>query len=166
MFGNAINLSDNCWHHVEVRREKARLTVIIDKDKSGKISLESSPTHIKLNLNNETSNVIYYGGGPSEELRFAQAKALSFVGFLKQFYFEEINVIENALISQSKGFNISDPLGVGIAEKTNSLLQTAEYNCRPEVVELGCSSDDDTELSCTPSTTTRTKGRILEMIRS
>lgn len=62
VFANESNLADNCWHHVEVRRKKARLTVIIDKEKYGKIRQESSPTHIKLNLNNKTSNVIYYGG--------------------------------------------------------------------------------------------------------
>ena len=163
VFANESNLSDSCWHHVEVRRKKARLIVIIDKEKYGKIRQESSPTHIKLNLNNKTSNVIYYGGGPSEKLWFAQAKPLSFTGFLKQFYFEEINVIENALISQRKGFKISDPLGVGIVEKNNSLLQSAEYNCRPELVHgLGCFSDDDTDLSCIPSTTTPTKGKILD----
>ena len=164
MFANESNLADSCWHHVEVRRKRARLTVIIDKEKYGKIRQESSPTHIKLNLNNKTSNVIYYGGGPSEKLWFAQAKPLSFTGFLKQFYFEEINVIENALIRQSKGFKISDPLGVGIAEKNNSLLQSAEYNCRPELVGSGCFSDDETDLSCIPSTTTPTKCNILEMI--
>ena len=164
MFANESNLADSCWHHVEVRRKKARLTVIIDKEKYGKIRQESSPTDIKLNLNNKTSNVIYYGGGPSEKLWFAQAKPLSFTGFLKQFYFEEINVIENTLISQRKGFKISDPLGVGIVEKNNVLLQLAEYNCRPELVGSGCFSDDDTDLSCIPSTTTPTKGKILEMI--
>ena len=164
MFANESNLADSCWHHVEVRRKKARLTVIIDKEKYGKIRQESSPTHIKLNLNNKTSNVIYYGGGPSEKLWFAQAKPLSFTGFLKQFYFEETNVIENTLISQRKGFKISDPLGVGIVEKNNVLLQLAEYNCRSELVGSGCFSDDDTDLSCIPSTTTPTKGKILEMI--
>ena len=164
VFANESNLADSCWHHVEVRRKKARLTVIIDKEKYRKIRQESSPTHVKLNLNNKTSNVIYYGGGPSEKLWFAQAKPLYFMGFLKQFYFEEINVIKNALISQSKGFKISDPLGVGIVEKNNSLLQSVEYNCRPELVGLGCFSDDDTDLSCIPSTTTPTIGKILEMI--
>ena len=159
MFDERNDLSDSCWHHVEVRRRKTRLTVIIDKEKSRKSS-ESSTSHFKLNLNYNTSNVIYYGGGPSDKLGFAQTKPLSFRGFLKQFHFEQINVIDNALIRQRKDFKISDPSGVGIAMMNNFLLQSAERKCRPVITGSGCSpDDDDSDPSCNPSTTTPTKGR-------
>ena len=159
MFANESNLADSCWHHVEVRRRKARLTVIIDKEKSRK-SNKSSTSHFKLNLNNNTSNVIYYGGGPSDKLVFAKTKPLFFRGFLKQFHFEQINVIDNALKRQRKDFKIiSDPSGVGTAAMTNFLLQSAERKCIPDPTS-GCSpDDDDSDPSCNPSTTTPTKGR-------
>ena len=161
MFDERNDLSDSCWHHVEVRRRKARLTVIIDKEKPRKSS-ESSTSHFKLNLNNNTSNVIYYGGGPFDKLVFAQANPLSFRGFLKQFYLEQINVIDNALIRQRKrDFQIVEPRGVGIAVMNNFLLQSAERKCRPVITGSGCSpDDDDSDLSCNPSTTTPTKGRL------
>ena len=156
MFDERNDLSDSCWHHVEVRRRKARLTVIIDKEKSRKSS-ESSTSHFKLNLNNNTSNVIYYGGGPSDKLVFAKTKPLSFRGFLKQFHFEQINVIDNALIRRRKDFQIWS--GVGIAVMHNYLLQSAEDKCIPDPTS-GCSPDDDeSDPSCNPSTTTPTKGR-------
>lgn len=161
MFDERNDLSDSCWHHVEVRRRRARLTVIVDKEKSRKSSEESSTSHFKLNLNNNTSNVIYYGGGPSDKLVFAQTKPLSFRGFLKQFHFEQMNVIDNALISQRKDFKISDPRKVGIAEMHNVLLQSAEGKCKPEPTGSGCSpDDDDSDPSCNPLTTTPTKGRL------
>ena len=158
MFDERNYLSDSCWHHVEVRRRKARLTVIIDKDKSRKSS-ESATSHFKLNLNNNTSNVIYYGGGPSDKLVFAKTKPLYFRGFLKQFHFEQINVIDNALIRRRKDFTISDRSRVGIAVMTNFLLQSAERKCITDPTS-GCSpDDDDSDPSCNPSTTTPTKGR-------
>ena len=158
MFDERNYLSDSCWHHVEVRRRKARLTVIIDKEKSRKSS-ESSTSHFKLNLNNNTSNVIYYGGGPSDKLVFAKTKPLYFRGFLKQFYFEQINVIDNALIRPRGDFERSDWSGVGIAVMKNFLLQSAERKCIPDPTS-GCSpDDDDSDPSCNPSTTTPTKGR-------
>ena len=158
MFDERNYLSDSCWHHVEVRRRKARLTVIIDKGKSRKSS-ESSTSHFKLNLNNNTSNVIYYGGGPSDKLVFAKTKPLYFRGFLKQFHFEQINVIDNALIRKRRDFKISDWSGVGNAGMTNFLLQSAERKCIPDPTS-GCSpDDDDSDPSCNPSTTTPTKGR-------
>ena len=159
MFDEGNDLSDSCWHHVEVRRRKARLTVIIDKEKSRKSS-ESSTSHVKLNLNNNIPNVIYYGGGPSDKLVFAKTKPLYFRGFLKQFHFEQINVIDNALIRKREDFNISDPSGVGIAVMKNFLLQSAERKCRPVTTGSGCPpDDDDSDPSCNPSTTTPTKGR-------
>ena len=158
MFDERNYLSDSCWHHVEVRRRKARLTVIIDKGKSRKSS-ESSTSHFKLNLNNNTSNVIYYGGGPSDKLVFAKTKPLYFRGFLKQFHFEQINVIDNALIRKRRDFKISDWSGVRIAVMKDFLLQSAESKCIPDPTS-GCSpDDDDSDPSCNPSTTTPTKGR-------
>lgn len=88
-------LSDSCWHHVEIRRRKRRLTAMIDLGKSGTYNANFS-MFTTLNLNNQ-SNLIYFGGGPSMDLRFAKAKRLSFKGYLQKLRFEGFNVLENAL---------------------------------------------------------------------
>ena len=157
MLGGNNALSDSCWHYVEVRRRKTRLTVIIDRDKPAKVTRNSAESHQMLNLNNQ-SNVIYYGGGPPEVLRFAQAKPLSFRGFLKQFRFEEFNVLEHALVSKRDGFSISDNYKVTRAWSHNFLLHSAEQKCNP-VEGSGCSPSDDDSDSCKPLTTV-TEGEI------
>lgn len=148
------DLSDSCWHFVEIRRRKRRLTVIIDRGRNGRDSQNSSETYSTLNLSNQ-SNVIYYGGGPREVLHFAQAKQLSFKGFLKQFKFEEFSVIDNAL-SKKQGFSTTDTERVSQAYPLNILLESAEGQCK------ACSPGEDDSDSCrTSSTTTKTKGKTL-----
>lgn len=135
------DLSDSCWHFVEIRRRKRRLTVIIDRGRNGRDSKNSSETYSTLNLSNQ-SNVIYYGGGPREVLHFAQAKQLSFRGFLKQFKFEEFSVIDNAL-NKKQGFSNTDTNLVYKVSSLNVLLNNAQDQCNAS------------------STTTKTKGKTL-----
>ena len=83
---------------------------MIDLGKSGIYNANSSK-FTTLDLNNQ-SNFIYFGGGPSRELRFAKAKRLLFKGYLQKFRFEGVSVIENALqnkdgFSQTGVMNIS-----------------------------------------------------------
>lgn len=138
-------LSDSCWHHVEIRRRKRRLTVIIDRGETGKYNGNSSE-YVTLNLNNQ-SNVIYFGGGPSRVLRFAEAKSLFFEGYLQKFRFEGDSVLENAL-ENKKGFSQT---GVREIWRVNSLLQAAVKKCQAE--GSGCSPSEDDSDSCNPSTT-------------
>ena len=140
-------LADSCWHYAEIRRKKTRLTVILDRGRTGRDTRNSSASHVTLNLNNQ-SNVIYYGGGPPKELRFAQAKPLSFRGYLKQFRFEEFQVIDDAF-SIDDGFSIADSDGVSRVWPSNMLLQAAESQCRVE--GSGCSPGDDDSDNCAPS---------------
>ena len=152
------DLSDSCWHFVEIRRRRRRLTVIIDRGRNGKDSANSSESFSELNLSNQ-SNVIYYGGGPTEVLRFAKAKQLSFKGFLKQFKFEEFSVIDNAL-DKEQGFSIKDTDRVWEVFPSNMLLKNAEGQCNAGFEASGCSPGEDDSDSCrTSSTTTKTKGK-------
>lgn len=137
-------LSDSCWHHVEIRRRKRRLTAMIDLGKAGTYNANSSK-FTTLNLNNQ-SNVIYFGGGPSRELRFAKAKRLSFKGFLQKFRFEGVGVLENALqnkdgFSQTRVRNIFP---------NNVLFRQAKDKC--EAWGSGCSPSEDDSDNCSPST--------------
>ena len=146
------DLSDSCWHYVKINRRKTRLKVTIDRGKTGKDNGTSSASHVKLNLNNQ-SNVIHYGGGPPEVLRFAKAKPLSFKGFLKQFHFEEFNVLDDALgdDARQKGFSITDEDRVSRAWPSNILLKNTESECRADE-GLGCNPSDDDSDSCKLST--------------
>lgn len=137
-------LSDSCWHHVEIRRRKRRLTAMIDLGKSGTYNANSSK-FTTLNLNNQ-SNFIYFGGGPSTELRFAKAKRLSFKGFLQKFRFEGVNVLENALKTKD-GFSHT---GVMRIYPNNLLFGQAKEKC--EVWGSGCSPSEDDSDNCNPST--------------
>ena len=145
-------LSDSCWHYVEIRRKRTRLTVILDRGNTGKATGNASGTFVTLNLNNQ-SNVIYYGGAPPEILRSAKVKPVSFKGFLKQFRFEEFNVLDNALLGD-KGFSITDTDRVKrVWPASNWLLHTAESQCKAaEGSTSGCSPSEDDSDSCKPST--------------
>jgi len=115
---------------VKINRRKTRLKVTIDRGKTGKDNGTSSAWHVKLNLNSQ-SNVIHYGGGPPEVLRFAKAMPLSFKGFLKQFHFEEFNVLDDALGDDArlKGFSITDEDRVSRAWPSNqSCLKILKAN--------------------------------------
>lgn len=136
-------LSDSCWHHVEIRRRKRRLTVIIDQGESGKYTGNSSE-YVTLNLNNQ-SNVIYFGGGPSRVLRFAKAKNLLFEGFLQKFRFEGIGVLENALQNKN-GFSETRVMEIW---PNNVLLQEAKNKC--QAGGSGCSPSEDDSDNCNPS---------------
>lgn len=153
------DLSDSCWHFVEIRRRKRRLTVIIDRGRNGRDSENSSETYSTLNLSNQ-SNVIYYGGGPREVLHFAQAKQLSFKGFLKQFQFEEFSVIDNAL-NEKQGFSISDTDLVWQVLPFNLLLINAEGQCNPLEASACSPGEGDSDSCRTSSTTKKTKGKTL-----
>lgn len=146
------DLSDSCWHFVEIRRRRRRLTVILDKGRNGRDTRNSSGTHLTLNLSNK-SKVIYYGGGPKEALRFAQAKTISFKGFLKQFQFEELSVIDKAL-NNERGFSITDSNRVWQVFPINLMLKSAEEQCREETEVSGCSPSEDDSDSCKPFSTT------------
>ena len=137
-------LSDSCWHHVEIRRRKRRLTAMIDLGKSGTYNANSSK-FTTLNLNNQ-SNFIYFGGGPSGELRFAKAKRLLFKGYLQKFRFEGVSVIENAVRTKN-GFTQT---GVIDISPYNVLFGQAKEKC--EVWESGCSPSEDDSGNCNPST--------------
>ncbi|XP_067032719.1 neurexin-1-like [Acropora muricata] len=154
------DLSDSCWHFVEIRRRKRRLTVIIDRGRNGRDSKNSSETYSTLNLSNQ-SNVIYYGGGPREVLHFAQAKQLSFKGFLKQFQFEEFSVIDNAL-NEKQGFSISDTDLVWQVLPFNLLLINAEGQCNPLEASACSPGEGDSDSCRTSSTTKKTKGTNFE----
>ena len=153
------DLSDSCWHFVEIRRRKRRLTVIIDRGRNGRDSQNSSDTYSTLNLSNQ-SDVIYYGGGPREVLHFAQAKQLSFKGFLKQFKFEEFSVIDNAL-GTKQGFSITDTDRVSKAYPPNYLLKTAERQCNAFEASACSPGEHDSDNCRTSSTATKTKGKTL-----
>ena len=134
-------LSDSCWHHVEIRRRKRRLTAVIDLGKSGTYNANSS-NFTTLNLNNQS--VIYFGGGPSMELRFAKAK--TFKGFLQKFRFEGVSVLENAL-GNKDGFSQT---GVIKIVPYNILFRQAKGKC--EDWGSGCSPSEDDSDNCNPST--------------
>lgn len=138
------SLSDSCWHHVEIRRRKRRLTAVIDLGKSGTYNANSS-MFTTLNLNNQ-SNVIYFGGGPSMELRFAKAKRLSFKGFLQKFRFEGLSVLDNALQNKD-GFSHT---GVMNIFPNNVLFRQAKDRC--QAWGSGCSPSEDDSDNCNPST--------------
>ena len=140
------DLSDSCWHFVQIRRRRRRFTIILDRGENGRDARNLSGKLLTLNLNNQ-SNVIYYGGGPEEALRYAQARTLSFNGFLKGVKFEEFNVIDNALKNEH-GFSISDSDGVPQAFPSNMLLRSVEGQCSDA---SGCSPSEDDSDSCTPS---------------
>lgn len=117
---------------------------MIDLGKAGTYNANSSK-FTTLNLNNQ-SNVIYFGGGPSRELRFAKAKRLSFKGFLQKFRFEGVGVLENALqnkdgFSQTRVRNIFP---------NNVLFRQAKDKC--EAWGSGCSPSEDDSDNCSPST--------------
>lgn len=137
-------LSDSCWHHVEIRRRKRRLTAMIDLGKAGTYNANSSK-FTTLNLNNQ-SNVIYFGGGPSRELRFAKAKRLSFKGFLQKFRFEGVGVLENALQNKD-GFSETRVRNIF---PNNVLFRQAKDKC--EAWGSGCSPSEDDSDNCSPST--------------
>lgn len=153
------DLSDSCWHFVEIRRRKRRLTVIIDRGRNGRDSKNSSETYSTLNLSNQ-SNVIYYGGGPREVLHFAQAKQLSFRGFLKQFKFEKFSVIDNAL-NEKQGFSITDTDLVYPVSPINVLLNNAQDQCNAFEASACSPGEGDSDSCRTSSTTTKTKGKTL-----
>lgn len=153
------DLSDSCWHFVEIRRRKRRLTVIIDRGRNGRESKNSSETYSTLNLSNQ-SNVIYYGGGPREVLHFAQAKQLSFRGFLKQFKFEKFSVIDNAL-NEKQGFSITDTDLVYPVSPINVLLNNAQDQCNAFEASACSPGEGDSDSCRTSSTTTKTKGKTL-----
>lgn len=136
-------LSDSCWHHVEIRRRKRRLTAMIDLGKAGTYNANSSK-FTTLNLNNQ-SNVIYFGGGPSRELRFAKAKRLSFKGFLQKFRFEGVGVLENALQNKD-GFSETRARNIF---PNNVLFRQAKDKC--EAWGSGCSPSEDDSDNCSPS---------------
>ena len=137
-------LSDSCWHHVEIRRRKRRLTAMIDLGRSG-TSIANSSKFSTINLNNQ-SNVIYFGGGPSRELRFAKAKRLSFKGFLQKFRFEGVSVLENALQNKD-GFSQTRVMNIF---PNNVLFRQAKDKC--EAWGSGCSPSEDDSDNCNPST--------------
>ena len=139
-------LSDSCWHHVEIRRRKRRLTAMIDLGKSGIYNANSS-NFTTLSLNNQ-SNFVYFGGGPSRELRFAKAKRLLFKDYQK-FRFEGVSVLENALQNKD-GFSQT---GVMNISPYNVLFRLAKHKC--EVWGSGySSSEDDSDNQSTPPPTT------------
>ena len=147
---------------MEIRRRKRRLTVIIDRGRNGRDSENSSETYSTLNLSDQ-SNVIYYGGGPREVLHFAQAKQLSFKGFLKQFKFEEFSVIDNAL-DEKQGFSITDTDLVWQAHPHNYLLESAEDQCNAFEASACSPGEDDSGRCRSSSTTTKTKGKTLRTV--
>lgn len=153
------DLSDSCWHFVEIRRRKRRLTVIVDRGRNGRDSENSSETYSTLNLSNQ-SNVIYYGGGPREVLHFAQAKQLSFKGFLKQFKFEEFSVIDNAL-DKKQGFSITDTEQVWQVRPINFFLKSVQDQCNALKASACSPGEDDSDSCRTSSTTKKTKGKTL-----
>lgn len=153
------DLSDSCWHFVEIRRRKRRLTVIVDRGRNGRDSENSSETYSTLNLSNQ-SNVIYYGGGPREVLHFAQAKQLSFKGFLKQFKFEEFSVIDNAL-DKKQGFSITDTEQVWQVRPINFFLKSVQDQCNAFKASACSPGEDDSDSCRTSSTTKKTKGKTL-----
>ena len=143
-------LSDSCWHYVEIRRKRTRLTVILDRGNTGKATGNTSGKFYRLNLNNQ-SNVIYYGGAPPEVLLPAKVKSVSFKGFLKQFHFEEFNVLDNALL-RYKGFSITDTDRVKRAWPSNWSLSTFESQCKAaEGSTSDCPPSEDDSDSCKPS---------------
>ena len=155
-------LSDSCWHYVEIRRKRMRLTVILDRGNTGKATANASEKFVTLNLNNQ-SNVIYYGGAPPEILRSAKVKPVSFKGFLKQFRFEEFNVLDNALLGD-KGFSITGTDRVKRAWPSNWSLHTAEVQCKAaEGSTSGCSPSEDDSDSCKPSSIP-TEGEITSLL--
>ena len=144
---------------MEIRRRKRRLTVIIDRGRNGRDSKNSSETYSTLNLSNQ-SNVIYYGGGPREVLHFAQAKQLSFRGFLKQFKFEKFSVIDNAL-NEKQGFSVTDTDLVYPVSPINVLLNNAQDQCNAFEASACSPGEGDSDSCRTSSTTTKTKGKTL-----
>ena len=146
-------LSDSCWHYVEIRRKRTRLTVILDRGNTGKATGNTSGKFYRLNLNNQ-SNVIYYGGAPPEVLRSAKVKSVSFKGVLKQFRFEEFNVLDNALF-RDKGFSITGTDRVKRAwPGSNWSLYTIESQCKAaEGSTSDCPPSEDDSDSCKPSST-------------
>lgn len=135
-------LSDSCWHYVEIRRKKRRLTALIDLGKSGTYNANSK-NYTTLNLDNQS---IYFGGVPSMELRFARPKRLSFKGYLQKFRFEGFGVLEDAL-QKRNGFSQT---GVVRIWPYNVLFRQAKEKC--EAWGSGCSPSEDDSDNCNPST--------------